>query len=150
MVGGGGISTSVPYAGAMMGAGGAAFVGGVILPAGAYSITVGKYTSCNPNTSEVVRTNTTLTHYATGNLISAESAGSLEADIIINYPWYKGKLKISSNLQIRQGTVILESDGNPPNYDAGTGGASLYNGYGRGADRNANNQTNGYFKLEFA
>lgn len=151
MVGGGGIRTLIsgPYGTyTLSGGSGAGFVGGVILPAGTYSVSVGKYTSYNYGTDENVRTNTSLTHNTIGELIRTESAGTPSGTITAHYPYFAGKIFKSSNLQIQTGTVVIETDGNSAGSDT-AGGASVYNGWGKGSDSTADNQTDGYFKIEW-
>ena len=117
------------------GSGGGLFVGCAILPAGPYSVTIEK--SVEEPSSIGIGGGTiaplkgvTLTN-TTGDLIS------VKWDITTSY-----------NFDIVAGTVEHEDTGNNPNED-GTGGNSLYNGYGKGADKRAHNNTLGYFKLEF-
>ena len=62
-------------------------------------------------------------------------------------------MTLSNNLEIVAGTVEMEANGcmatNPDPYLAKTVGASLYNGYGKGSDASVDNNTMGYFKLEW-
>lgn len=117
------------------GQGGGYFVGQAYLPAGAYSLTINKSieTKVNNDGSTYASDNSVVLSNSLGELIRVNSA------IIKN-----------SNFEYIYGTIEHEEQGNGTPYSGETaGGASLYNGYGKGADARKHNNTLGYFKIEW-
>ena len=128
------------------GDGGGYFKGQVMLPAGAYSLVINESTLYTVTSTDIASGKPCNNQYATtNNVILSNSNGDL---ITVGTG-----ITLSSNLEIVYGTVEHEQTGNTAqmdsNYQMPYGGASLYNGYGKGSDANASNNTLGYFKLEF-
>lgn len=120
------------------GSGGGGFIGTAKLPAGTYSIKVGDsyhYTSYsdldNHNHDYASTTPTSLTHNTIGTLLS----------VMVD-------VTKSENFEIVAGTVEMDSMGNLA-IMSDNGGASLWNGYGKGSDKAASNYTTGYFSIEW-
>ena len=134
------------------GGSGGAFVGGVYLPAGPYSVYVG-HAYEGPKTNNEYgyayygEGEWTRLSNSSGVLITAGAYAGLSQPY--NEKANGGIIEKSSNLEIIYGTVELEVTGQYSFESNGTGGASRYNGWGRGADYNGQNYTNGYFKLEY-
>jgi hypothetical protein len=125
--------------------GGGYFVGCVMLPAGTYTVTLSNSTQYTVERYDPTEQKTCYDVYATINSVILSNYNS---DLItVGTPITK-----SSNLEIVYGTVEHEESGNSATYDGSYlvyGGASLYNGYGKGSDSTADNQTSGYFKIEW-
>jgi len=122
------------------GGGGALYDAYAELPAGTYYIEI---LNSHMATSTVTYKGKTYTSYAgAGSWISLQNGYNIELMKV------RGDITKTETYEISyQKTIVQETDGNSPsgNY----GGASLYYGYGRGSDYQANNQTNGYVKVEY-
>lgn len=155
-------SGSTPYSYA--GAGGAAFVGVVVLKKGLYTVVVGDATKsdwkvippgpipldwtlymkeANAYDSLLIRNEETLIKAGAVRLANVQQYGNGYTD---------NNLVVSENLVIAQ--TIIASDGNDGGGMGYTnnhkpGGASLYQGWGQGAETYVENYTKGYFKLEY-
>ena len=136
IVGGGGHSLNIMGYGAYAGAGGSAFVGKAYLNAGTYTVVVGA--NHDDGSNNYVNVDSTLTINDV-QLINAETANVLQ----------QREVKVSRSLEVVYGSVEVEAGGNQPTNNYTVGGASLYNGWGKGADVNMNNCTNGYFSIEW-
>ena len=133
------------------GGSGAGFIGKIRLDPDTYTFTLGR-TSYNAKsgTSEFdVRTfSTTLVGQNYGLLIKAGSgADTNNPQGTMASVSDGGQLIIQQNAQIIQGSVTLQTNGN--NCVSSTGGASVWNGYGKGSDDNANNATTGYVRVKW-
>lgn len=123
---------SVGYFG---GSGGGYFVGQAYLPAGTYSVVINKSVESAPDANG----NTTASTHAV--VFSNSSVGALIT--------VATEIEKTSNFDYIPGTIEHEEQGNFPAYGSNQGGTSLYNGYGKGADAQAHNNTSGYFKIEW-
>ena len=115
------------------GSGGGYYVGQAYLPAGTYNVVI--------NHSEAYSVNYGSTEASTNAVILSNLFGELISVAI--------EITRSSNFDQIPGTIEHEEQGNVPAYGSNQGGASLYNGYGKGADAQAHNNTSGYFKIEW-
>ena len=122
------------------GSSGAAFVGGVILPAGAYSVHVG-------NSYEGPREDDTFGYTYWGKSEATVLSNSLS--YLISTGEAPGDIYKSSNLELIPGTIELETGGYFSFNENGQGGASRYNGWGHGANYDGSGYTTGYFKIEW-
>jgi hypothetical protein len=142
------------------GGSGAVFIGDIYIPEGTLTIKVGSKTNnMNTNAHTIISSNV-----VSGNLITAGGAGYTEVveEGFYSYGGFSGGLlNVSINADVIEGSVIINSMGNSgagsSDTKAKAGAASLYNGYGRGADylngqgKNVGltNATNGYFKIVY-
>ena len=159
MVGGGGCSNALVFNfnGSNInicsgGGSGAGFIGGIYIPAGTLTIYVGNLKMAGVSSDTKI-----ISSAISGALITA--GGGLTYNVEGAEQGEKGILTISSNAEIIPGTVLLETDGNDGELwnSACSGGASVYNGYGRGADYvngqgyniGTTNATTGSFKIVY-
>lgn len=132
LVGGGGYGfqqiNSSFFSYASGGGSGACFQGILQLSKGTYTITVGGTTTAF-NISAGLGGDGSIDSGGSGGVLNTSQASSIISSTIVS----NGN---SGGRDLRSTTTVFAY-----------GGASLYGGYGKGADSNANNKTNGYIKI---
>lgn len=116
------------------GVGGGYFVGQAYLPPGAYTVVINHSEESAPDQYGSTSASSPAV------ILSSNSIGAL---ITVG-----NGIEKTSNFDYIPGTIEHEETGNWA-INSSTGGASLYMGYGKGADAKKHNNTDGYFKIEW-